>query len=1314
MDHQQQKLIEKARDRWIQKLTDLSRRNNLLFYRQKQKGTLELFGVNTENTSALLQGQSVELADLFQQEEKYKESLEKIQFIYKRSIDILEERGLKTLFLSYGMVTWTSKDNGRNPQAPLLLIPIAIEKKGSISLRRQGEGQINPVLLYALENQYGYKINVEEILDGQLDIPENEIPPIETVAQKLSDIVYGLPGFKIDRHHGVLSNFSFQKMSMVRDLKENFDLLSSNSLILALAGDISAQQNIKGNEKSVDYSDARQIDLIHPENEFLIFDADSSQQIVIHSSLQGKNGIIQGPPGTGKSQTIANLITSFCAEGKKVLFVAEKRAALEVVRNRLAKVGLEHLTLDLYNPKISQKSIMEQFLGSLTLISNVRKIQFSEVHDDLIKRRNALNNYVRALHVERLPYNLSIREIQEELLELEKRVFHSKIRFEKDKLKEISESQGEIQNLLSEISNSKLLDIFLENSLSGWAKADFTSTQEVESAIALAAELYEKLSNYKKEKIVSFPSLLVLSKKINKTIYSYNDKIFKENLPKLIADLRSRDTGLFTIFNIFNAALNQSRDRVKMLRKAGDCSDEKLVSDLREISDQLRQFNALVPDNTFPKKEYIDGLVDLAKKLARLNAIVKQRNLEEYPLEELLSLLEKLISEKEIAWRCLTLNINKQKLINFGLDKFLKNIKDNQEEIEFGENSFRLTDQFRWVWLTSCLEVIYAEEPILRTFDGKSHDHIVSEFRELDIKRLELAKSRVIRKHAEKAVQTMNKYGEEESIVRREANKKSRHLSLRKIIRQAPNVLTSLRPCWMVSPLSVSQLIDAKQYFDVVIFDEASQVLPEDAICSLMRAKQVLIAGDNKQLPPTNFFITNIDGDDSDEDISSMEGFESLLDLSSSFLHSWKLRWHYRSRSEELIAFSNHHIYNNDLITFPGVKDTSAIFHILIPHQLGEDGQEESSSNEVTTVVEMVLKHAQESPSDTLGVITMGIKHAQRIEFVLEQELKQRPELSAFFSDDKNERFFVKNIERVQGDERDSIILSIGYGKDRSGKLPHRFGPLLYQGGERRLNVAISRARHRMTLVSSFDHYDIDLNRSRARGVELLKLYLAYASSGGKILGDKGCSEIPLNPFEQDIFDALKAQNIPLIPQWGVSQYRIDMVAQHPERRGQFVLAIECDGATYHSSPTARDRDRLRQEHLESLGWRFHRIWSLDWFNNREEEIQRAVQAFNEAVKDFDIKLPKVLPTSIEVNILQEKYPKPDIPLRSYHLEDVMQIVEWILSDGCLITDEELLKQSRKELGFKRSGRKINDVIQLAIKKIRNRQSIANSRANSQ
>lgn len=1449
MSQKTQQLIEQARDKWIQRLTDLSRRNNLLYYRALKSGTLELIDVNPKLFNALLQGKSVVITDLLPKKDNQinPEIIKQINAIYKRSISNLEERGLRTLFLAYGMVTWTANDGGRSPQAPLILIPISVEKKGEIKLSRYGEAQINPVLLYFLEKEYGYQITPEQLLNGESDIAEDEIPNIKNIAEQLTEIVKNIPDFSINLSSAILSNFAFQKMSMVRDLREHFTALLNNKLILALAGDVSAQQSVKGYSTAID---PRKLDEINPDDEFLVFDADSSQQTVIDSALKGYNGVIQGPPGTGKSQTIANLIVTLSAQGKRVLFVAEKRAALEVVKKRLEQKKLGHLLLDLHGSDISRKVVMEQIAESLTLIRNSSPINADAIHRKFIEKRQQLNNHVKRLHIKRKPSQKSVYEIQSEIL-LFTAEEQCQTRFRGNILDKITTNVSQIEHLLIELSSPSLANLFLKQSSSVWLSMNLSSREDAVKISDLVRKINQTLktnvliplanitsyygitsvnnlqsilfllenldrierylSLYKSEifsqnlerwlevlsplqnsesarifeTIISLlnindynlsqkvSDLLKLSSEISQTLSLYREQIFKENLEQLIQDLRSADRGIFgPITNLFNDKLNQARDKIKRLRFSDQASDEDLIRETRQALEQLKRWRNLVTHTPFPEK--INLLANINYQLKQLilsqefwNIFLTIRQLRHSSFNSITQVIEDIKEADTILkqWRSLcvsnsslqsiipyqelknnvnqllhdlSLIQNKLNHINFNqlsltdLENLFQELNSDSEtpfllatvrEIEQQINNYGAIDilvelkniksqpsvwskQFRYSWLYSCLEKAYIEEPLLRTFHGQNQDQIIAEFRELDQKRLEIAQLRVARNYAEKAISIMNQYPEEESLVRREANKKARHLPLRRLLAKAPHVLTSLRPCWMASPLSVSQLLDAESYFDVVIFDEASQILPEDAVPALMRAKKVIVAGDCKQLPPTNFFTINVDEGEETEDLTATEGFESFLDLTSSFLNSWQLQWHYRSRSEELIAFSNRHIYNNSLITFPGIKNSDVISHILVPSILGQDGQEESANNEVEKVVEIVLKQATEKPNETLGVITMGIKHAQKIEFALEQKLKERPELTPFFNEDNYEHFFVKNIERVQGDERDTIILSIGYGKDRSGKLPHRFGPLLYKGGERRLNVAISRARKSMILVSSFDHYDIDPNRTKARGVELLRLYLQYTSSGGKLLGDRGYSDIPLNAFEQDIFNALTANGINLIPQFGVSNYRIDMVAKHPEKTDQFVLAIECDGASYHSSPTARERDRLRQQQLESLGWRFHRIWSTDWFNNKEQEIKRTIEAFKNAVKyadNYDLSIQ---------NTVEEKKPnndtpktrsmKPDVPEKSYQIRDAIKIIEWILSDGSLPTDEEILKETRLELGFKRSGKKIDDLIREAIKRVRN------------
>jgi hypothetical protein len=622
---------------------------------------------------------------------------------------------------------------------------------------------------------------------------------------------------------------------------------------------------------------------------------------------------------------------------------------------------------------------------------------------------------------------------------------------------------------------------------------------------------------------------------------------------------------------------------------------------------------------------------------------------------------------------------------------------------------------FDYSWFASTLDATSETDPEIRGFKGATQNRYVDDFVRLDEERIAMAAERVRREHGLRAIEAMNAYPNQQHLIKAEAAKIKRHLPLRKVFAQSAEVLTAVCPCWMASPLSVSQLLDGgKQYFDFVIFDEASQVLPEDAVPAILRGKKIVVAGDNNQLPPTTFFAASDEEEyASDEDAGAAEGFESLLDMMIPFVKSSYLDWHYRSRDEALINFSNHYIYHERLVTFPGTGGPPAIDHQLVQQETGIDGQEESSTSEVRKIVELVLRHAREHPDQTLGVITMGIKHMNRVQAALDRELEKHPDLDPFFDPNLQERFFVKNLERVQGDERDAIIISIGYGKDRAGNLPLRFGPLLSEGGRRRLNVAITRARKKLTVISSFSHMDIDLTRVRAgSGVELLRNYLQYAASRGRRLGDGQLTAVPLNDFEAEVFDVLTSQGLKLVSQLGASQFRIDMVVEHPSKPGRFVLAIECDGATYHSSYTARDRDRLRQQQLENLGWRFHRIWSTDWFMRKEDEVKRAMHAFQGAV-DYADKLDSGIMRNETENgqdrrrvdsgngAVQPRARRPAIPMRpsitQYSPYELVQLIQWVSSDGRLRTDDEILTDMVSLLGFSRRGTRIEAAIKYAL-----------------
>jgi very-short-patch-repair endonuclease len=664
------------------------------------------------------------------------------------------------------------------------------------------------------------------------------------------------------------------------------------------------------------------------------------------------------------------------------------------------------------------------------------------------------------------------------------------------------------------------------------------------------------------------------------------------------------------------------------------------------------------------------------------------------------SVLQRLGEDRETAMKIPQIRNLENQIVALDALAFVAELADTMVE---PNNWIR---NFRYAWLKSCLDDVRLAEPPLAVFNGRQHDAAVEDFQELDRGRLKAAVGRVLRAYGESVIQAQNEHREQDLLLRRQAALRSRHLPFREVVRRAPEVVTAIKPCWMASPLAVSQLLGGtqSQNFDVVIFDEASQVLPEDAITSILRGKTVVVAGDPEQLPPTQFFEADRDDDATRPTEEEVDGFESILNVMVAFLPQWTLEWHYRSKDERLIAFSNHYVYHDRLVTFPspGTAD-SALSHELVQQARLGDIEELSSSSEVSAVVGLILDHAEKRPSLSLGVIAMGIRHANRIDAELAKARQARPDLDEFFDGDREEKFFVKNLERVQGDERDAIILSIGYGKDAGGKLPYRFGPLLSEGGYRRLNVAITRAKHMLTLVSSFDHHDMDPARSNRPGVEMLRLYLEYAASGGKVFGDGGPAPVERNEFEIQVQTALEHEGLGILPQYGASHYRIDLVVQHPDRPGRCLLAIECDGATYHSSPTARDRDRLRQEHLEARGWRFVRIWSTDWFTRRDEEIARILEAYRHELArgtdeaeapnaEGDEESPVADSTDAPESSQSRKVRPPiprEMPITYYSRGELTRLANWIRSDGRLRTDDEMVDELMKDLRFLRRSRRI-------------------------
>ena len=551
---------------------------------------------------------------------------------------------------------------------------------------------------------------------------------------------------------------------------------------------------------------------------------------------------------------------------------------------------------------------------------------------------------------------------------------------------------------------------------------------------------------------------------------------------------------------------------------------------------------------------------------------------------------------------------NNEKIEQYELTNFLTCCKNNNIPLKALNKAFET--QFLRLWING---VVFSTNPNLKNFNGISHKQLINEFKKLDKQQIEIAQSRLLEKLYNNIINIETNFFKECSTLKRVAKLQRTKKSLRQIINSIPNIFQLLKPCIMMSPMTVSQFLDSEIFnFDVIIFDEASQLTTEDCIGAILRGNKLIVAGDTKQLPPTSFFKTITSDDDNENDensINEREDLDSILDeCTTSGFPQCMLKWHYRSKHEHLIAFSNKHLYQ-ELYTFPNAIETSDSLGIKFNYfEPISNTKENKSIEEAKIIAQAIMHHAKLNPTLSLGVATLNIKQKNIIEDELYKLRNEKPEYEDFFDDNKKESFFIKNLESIQGDERDIIMISIGYFKGQNGKLSMNFGPINRDGGERRLNVLITRARYKIEIFSAIKASDFNMDNTSKRGVQLLQWYLDFAERG-EIALEQNISTIISDhfdlPFEEFVCQELRLRGYDVKTQIGCSGYKIDLAIRDKNNPGKFILGIECDGASYHSSATARDRDRLRQEILEKLGWKIYRIWSTDWFKNPKQQIDK-------------------------------------------------------------------------------------------------------------
>ncbi|MEU7580593.1 DUF3320 domain-containing protein [Streptomyces sp. NPDC041068] len=1285
-----------------------------------------------------------------------------------QSRQAFNDYGLWILWLGVGMLDWKEGDVQEGTSAaPLVLVPVELDRdgQGRVHLRaaQDQESLHNPALAVRLARAG---------VDDWEAVTEADADDLHAVLAAARRVAAAQNGWAV-AERVVLGLFHSHKEAMYQDLQQNEEQILQHPLIRAVA--LGPDSGLPDDLIGFDPPELERIDEIQlPERTPLVLDADASQRQCIAAALDGRSFVMSGPPGTGKSQTITNMIAALMHAGRSVLFVSEKAAALDVVRNRLSDVGLGDFVLALHSGDTTKKAVATE-LGRV-LTTQVRATGAAAHELDRARQlREELSAYAAAMNEPRGVLERTLHEVLGRLVQLDQagtpqltvrmgnpdrvrtlsagavqelitaaqavgRAWRPAVEGETfawrglvggaplGTLSEAADALADLQAAAErrpfaattpEPSTAHEVREVLRHVRPGLPMREPSSVEALPDApSAVLANLADVLGMRKPESVeeaLVLCELADLATAANRPPTQWFDSavlraaqdaadelrrargaentagaaaadlfgeqvLTADGLPELVERFATQHRGLMARFS---SQFKADRDAVVALTRSGTW-DKACVGRLEQAltwqrasaeTKRLADAHVALLGGYTPRTE--DEFVPLDKALAvawRIDALAERSERRDLlaaqladgtvanpiialqartargALADWCDIAERRVAEWEkTAGRLLALfddarqiqlhpetmgtleqarramavlqadphgpdewqayNHGLAVLNRFGAGELV------QRCVERGISAEQLPEVVERGLLQAWADAVFADDSRLRTTRSADLDARLEEFRNADRRLVEAAHGAVIEACNSRRPRSFG--GGSAAVITRQAALKTRHMPVRELLGRTREVVHAIKPCFMMSPLTVSQFLPADYKFDVVIFDEASQVRPSDAANSIYRGTSLIVAGDENQLPPTSFFDAAVgdEPDEYDEDVPDV--FESLLHAcKAGAMRVLPLRWHYRSRHEDLIAFSNRSFYKNSMVTFPGARDQGNDVGVAFFKADGvyDRGGRKDNRAEAELVARRVIHHFDTRPGSSLGVVALSQAQASAIEQAVEQARIDRPDLDRWFTEDRLSGYFVKNLESVQGDERDVMIMSVGYGPDEHGRIGLNFGPINRDGGWRRLNVAVTRARYRMEVVASFR--GSQLGESTNDSVQHLKRYLEYAENGPAVLAQDVIQQEAGtdSPFEESVLSVLRNWGYDVQPQVGVAGYRIDLGLRHPESPGSYALGIECDGAMYHSSRVARDRDRLRQQVLEGLGWRLYRIWGTDWYRDRAAAELRLREAVEHAV----------------------------------------------------------------------------------------------------
>ncbi len=1246
-----------------------------------------------------------------------------MKYLQRQAKHSLEENGSNTLYLAMGFLKWYESDVSQKERyAPLVMVPVDLtkrlqDKNYHIKIRDE-EAQINVTLLEFLRQDFGMDIGGLDPLpadESGLDMPLI----MNTIRQSVME----------KKHWDVLPYvflgvFSFSRFIMWNDIRNRSADILSNKVVASL---ISGKMEWEPKEQiSPELLDSR----VKPEEMAVVMSADSSQMVAIETAARGESFVLHGPPGTGKSQTITNMIANALYQGKSVLFVAEKMAALSVVQKRLEKVGLAPFCLELHSNKAQKQAVLNQLDRTLKATGAQSSESYAKEAKRLYELRMELNDVVSALHA-KTPVGASVYELigkyeinkeydgKISILSTDAESFTAESYIDVvdtiKKLQAVAEECGAIaehpmrffrtgnysmqmrmewENTLSsykeavkktEMPMQKILTqlhyegkvsaediMFLEQVCGHLISMEQISDELLYNENALARESYVKerlecqrayqamkaelLTHYKpgvldydvesaKARLVAAQGKFILAKKMEMNSLM-KELRFLALQPGMVQEDKLEQ--LYERISMYHAAKqNAGVDSFFETAFAGVYKKEE--TDWAALSKMYEQHLLLcrIVQQSKASSDLKAAITTVFNERRTAGFLTTNKDVlcEFTEARKACMIIEnQLISGYGLSWESFyeeeafipgilkwidTWLANSERLREYTafceLEKILveKHLNELTEGYRSGAmKAGEILPVFECNFAKAIVMSYIAKTPVLAGFNGAGFSATIKQFIEVSDRFEQLTRQEVVAKLSAR----IPKAGEgiaqssELGILQKAIKSQRRAMPIRKLFNQIPTLLGRMCPCMLMSPISVAQYIDPSfPKFDLVIFDEASQLPTGESVGALARGENVIVVGDPKQLPPTSFFMTN----QQNEEELDVEDMESLLDdclaLSMPQKH---LLWHYRSRHESLIAYSNMMYYDNLLYTFPSPNDLVSEVKWVHVEGVYDRGKTKQNRSEAEAVVAEIIRRLsdEELRQSSIGVVTFSAVQQELIDDLLQEALHKNPELEQY-AYGVEEPVFIKNLENVQGDERDVILFSIGYGPDKDGKVGLNFGPLNQDGGWRRLNVAISRSRKSMMIFSTLRPEQLDLSKTTSEGLIGLKGFLEFAARGKNALYVRNDVKKTRNSdVARSIAERLRKEGFETNLDIGTSEYKIDIGVIDPENPERYCLGILCDGENYMAAGTARDRNLLQPSVLEGLGWKLYRVWTLDWMDTPDLEVEKMKAAIQAALaKDTDV-----------------------------------------------------------------------------------------------